>query len=137
MLINMIADAFLILGCFGTSIYCWILSKKIRPLNQFDTGLGGAIAVLSVQVDDLQKTLKNTQTTATEAGEELKTLLTEANDVASRLDLLLIGVDDLVETESAPKPILQQPGRGDIQQDVQQEGSQPLMFSRNRRGRRA
>lgn len=98
---DLIADVLLVAGCVGAAIYCFMLSRKLSRLNQFESGLGGAIAVLSAQVDDMQKVLAATEGTANEASGELKTLLSEANDVATRLDLLLAGVDDLPEMPQA------------------------------------
>ena len=56
-MIDLFADGLLLVACLGAAIYCAVLSRKINRLNQFETGLGGAIAVLSAQVDDVQKTL--------------------------------------------------------------------------------
>lgn len=102
-MIDIIADTLLVLGCLIAALYCGLLSRKIKRLNQFDTGLGNAIAVLSAQVDDLQKALAQTQATAEASGAELQDLLREANDVATRLDLLLAGADDLPEHLLAPE----------------------------------
>ena len=94
-MLDLVADGLLITACLGMALYCAVLSRKISKLNQFETGLGGAIAVLSAQVDDVQKTLSKTEKTAKHAGEELKSLLKEANTVAGKLDLMLAGLDDL------------------------------------------
>lgn len=139
---DLIADIFLVAGCLGAAIYCFMLSRKLSRLNQFESGLGGAIAVLSAQVDDMQKVLAATEGTANEASSELKHLLSEANDVATRLDLLLAGVDDLPEVfeqqvEPAPEPeepdLAEAPIRFPERAPVVEEPQQEVAFVHRRR----
>ena len=54
---NLISDVFLTAGAFGAAIYCYVLSARLKKLTALETGMGGAIAVLSVQVDDMTKAL--------------------------------------------------------------------------------
>ena len=52
---NFIADVPLISGTLAAGIFCIILSKRLSRLNDLEKGVGGAVSVLSVQVDNLKK----------------------------------------------------------------------------------
>ena len=43
---DLIADALLALGAFGTAAYCYILAGRLKRFTTLETGMGGAIAVL-------------------------------------------------------------------------------------------
>ena len=43
-MVDLVADGLLVIACLGMALYCAVLSRKISKLNQFETGLGGAIA---------------------------------------------------------------------------------------------
>ena len=54
---NLIADILLVAGALGASLYCFVLSRRLAKFNDLEQGIGGAVAILSVQVDDMTKTL--------------------------------------------------------------------------------
>ncbi|MEI6801113.1 MAG: hypothetical protein WCO04_18150, partial [Pseudomonadota bacterium] len=54
---NLISDILLSAGAFGAAIYCLVLSARLKKLTALESGMGGAIAVLSVQVDEMTKAL--------------------------------------------------------------------------------
>lgn len=99
----MIADILLAAGALAASFYCFILSRRLRRLSDLDKGLGGAIAVLSVQVDDLAKALKRTEAASAEAAESLVRETERAENAAKRLELLIASLHDL------PQPARREP----------------------------
>ena len=50
---ELIADILMVAGSFGAAIYCYVLSARLKKFTTLETGMGGAIAVLSAQVDDM------------------------------------------------------------------------------------
>ena len=50
---DIIADILLAAGALGAGIYCYILGRRLNRFNDLEKGVGGAVAVLSAQVDDL------------------------------------------------------------------------------------
>ena len=64
---ELIADVLLVADAIGAGLYCFILAKRLNRFNDLEKGVGGAVAVLSVQVDELTKTLANAQTAAVRA----------------------------------------------------------------------
>ena len=104
MMLDLIADALLLGGALCACIYCFVLSRRLKKLASFESGLGGAIAVLSTQVDDMQRVLKETEATAGEASAQLKDLVQEAEDAAGNLEVLLASLTDVQEAPPAPAP---------------------------------
>lgn len=100
---EMIADILLIAGAAGAAFYCIVLSRRLNRFNNLEQGMGGAIAVLSAQVDDMTKALNQAQGSAHGSAESLERLTDRAEDVAKRLELLVASMHDL-PVASAPTP---------------------------------
>ncbi len=99
---ELIADILLVAGALGAGVYCFILSRRLSRFNDLEKGVGGAVAVLSAQVDDLTKTLNMAQKTARSSEVSLKELTEHADGVAKRLELMVASMHDL--PEAAPEP---------------------------------
>ena len=82
---NMIADLLLAVGAIGAGLYCMILSRRLRQFNQLENGMGGAIAVLSMQVDEMKKALMAAQQTATASEAALRLTTERAERIAVQL----------------------------------------------------
>ena len=98
---ELIADILLIAGAMGAALYCIVLSRRLRRFNDLEKGVGGAIAVLSAQVDDMTRTLEKAQGTAQGSTATLDQLTDRAEDVSKRLELLVAAMHDLPEP---PRP---------------------------------
>ena len=101
----MIADILLAAGALAASFYCFILSRRLRRLSDLDKGLGGAIAVLSVQVDDLATALKQTEAASAQATDDLVRQTERAEAAAKQLQLLIAALHDLPQPAPDDKPI--------------------------------
>ena len=53
---ELVADILLVAGALGAGVYCFVLARRLNRFNALEKGVGGAVAVLSAQVDDLTKT---------------------------------------------------------------------------------
>jgi hypothetical protein len=95
-----IADILLLAGALGAGLYCHVLSKRLRKFTNLEKGVGGAVAVLSAQVDGLGKTLEQSQNTARGSVEKLGEVSDRAEAVARRLELLVASLHDLPETQT-------------------------------------
>lgn len=100
---EMIADILLVAGALGAGFYCFILARRLARFTDLENGVGGAVAVLSAQVDDLTKTLHAAQATAGESSASLQGLTDRAEDVARRLELLVASMHDLPQARGAPE----------------------------------
>ncbi len=101
---EMIADILLVAGALGAGFYCFILARRLARFNDLEKGVGGAVAVLSAQVDDLTKTLSAAQSMAVASTDSLTGLTGRAEDVAKRLELLVASMHDLPDPASASVP---------------------------------
>ncbi|HMS94754.1 MAG TPA: hypothetical protein PKA03_05965 [Tabrizicola sp.] len=97
---DLIADVLLVAGSFGAAVYCWVLATRLKRFTTLESGMGGAIAVLSAQVDDMTVALEKARGAAIHSAESLEALTTRGEAVARRLELLVASLHDLPE----PKP---------------------------------
>ena len=104
----MIADILMAGGAFGAAIYCYVLSGRLKKFTTLESGMGGAIAVLSAQVDDMTRALEQARGAATGSVASLGALTSRAETATSRLELMIAALHDLPEAEplasTAPLP---------------------------------
>jgi len=84
---DLIADFLLISGALGAGLYCLVLSRRLTRFTDLEKGVGGAVAVLSVQVDDLKKALDDARTTAADTSDRLEDVTRRAEETARQLEL--------------------------------------------------
>ncbi|WP_282093584.1 hypothetical protein [Epibacterium ulvae] len=104
---DLIADILLAAGALGAGFYCFVLSRRLKRFNDLEKGVGGAVAVLSSQVDDLNKSLHHAQSISNGSSKALEQLTRRAESVAQRLELMMASMHDLPETTAAPAPTAQ------------------------------
>ena len=121
---ELIADFLMIAGTFGAAIYCYVLASRLKQFSTLETGMGGAIAVLSVQVDDMTRALDNAGKVAVASADSLDALTARAEVAAKKLELLIASLHDLPESNSV------EPMEND-----QGNGERKLRFIRRRTGR--
>lgn len=92
---DIIANILLAAGALGAAVYCMILSRRLQRFSQLESGMGGAIAVLSAQVDGMTRALDAARAMAAESARELDSLTTRAETSARRIELLLASLHDL------------------------------------------
>lgn len=90
-------------GALGAGIFCYVLSRRLSALSSLEGGMGGAIAVLSAQVDDMTRALTAARAAAGESAQTLQMLNGRAEQSAQRLELLMASLHDLPETPERPR----------------------------------
>jgi len=95
---SIIADILLIAGAVGAGFYCFVLSNRLRRFTDLERGVGGAVAVLSAQVDDLAKALSQAEGSAATSVRTLTEVSDRAESAAERLELMLASMHDLPVT---------------------------------------
>lgn len=112
---ELIADGLLILAALVASLYCLVLSRRLRRLNQLDHGLGGAISALSSQVDDMRAALESAKSVTEQSKRELEERTKAAQEAGARLDLLLASLSRERElAEKAPAPAAPPPPLAEV-----------------------
>ncbi|MGR3617466.1 MAG: hypothetical protein ACU0BB_15695 [Paracoccaceae bacterium] len=109
---ELFADILLVIGAIGAGLYCFILGKRLRKFNDLEVGIGGAVAVLSTQVEDLTRTLDTARKMSGSSEEALQDLALRAESVAQRLELAMASMHDL-SLDEKPKAKEQDPPRDD------------------------
>ena len=103
-----IADILLAAGAIGAGVYCFVLGRRLNRFNDLEKGVGGAVAVLSAQVDDLNRTLVAAQQTAATSAQTLTDLTKRAEDMSRRLELQMASLHDIpaqpASQAAAPPP---------------------------------
>lgn len=119
-----IADILMVAASFGAAVYCYVLAARLKRFATLETGMGGAIAVLSAQVDDMTLALDKARAAATGSASSLETTTARAEAVAVKLELLLASMHGLPE-----------PGGEDFSEDPQAGTERKLRFMRRRPSR--
>lgn len=99
---ELIADILLAAGALGAGFYCFVLGRRLKRFNDLEHGVGGAVAVLSAQVDDLTRTLDAAREAAQASAETLSALTARAEDTARQLELQMASLHDLPSAAPAP-----------------------------------
>lgn len=97
-IVQLISDVLLAAGAFGAAAYCMVLARRLKRFNTLENGVGGAVAVLSAQVDDMTKTLDAAQEAAAVSSVTLTDLTVRAEAAARKLELMMAALHDLPAT---------------------------------------
>lgn len=107
--LSLVADLLMIAASAGAAIYCLILSRRLSRLTSFDKGIGGAIAVLSAQVDEMKAALAEAKIGTDGAGHHLRDLVGQAQNISGELELMIAACHDFAEqalvVQSAAAPV--------------------------------
>jgi hypothetical protein len=106
---ELIADILLVAGALGAGFYCFVLARRLKRFNDLEKGVGGAVAVLSAQVDDLNKSLNAARAVSDGSNAALTDLTGRAESVAQRLELMMASMHDVPAAQPSAAPAPQQP----------------------------
>ncbi len=101
---ELIADILLAAGAFGAGLYCFVLARRLKRFTNLEQGVGGAVAVLSSQVEELRKSLESARTAADRSGMALEELTQRGESVAQRLELMMASMHDVIPDDQLETP---------------------------------
>ncbi len=134
---TLIADILLTAGCIGAALYCYILGRRLRAFNDLEKGMGGAVAVLSAQVDDLEKSVATAKASASMSQLELQEVTRRAEDVRRQLEIQIAAMHDIkFEDPPAQHAIELEEQESEKHIQFSKPVSEP-MFTRHRSAERA
>ena len=99
---DLIADMLLVAGALGAGVYCVVLSRRLSRFNDLQGGVGGAVAALSSQVDEMTRALERSRRAAGEQASSLERSTRKATEVSRRLELLVASMHDLPAAPTRP-----------------------------------
>ena len=94
-IVTVVSDILLGAGALGAAVYCGVLAHRLKRFNNLENGVGGAVALLSAQVDDMTRTLDLARKAAGHSSETLTALTERAEGAARKLELMLAALNDL------------------------------------------
>lgn len=98
--LGLISDVLLLAATLGMAFYCRLLSGRLRAFNDLDNGIGGTIAALSLQVDEMKASIEAVHIETDGHSDRLRAQIMAADDRIGRLEVLLAGLED-IEAEAA------------------------------------
>lgn len=99
-----LADILLAAGAIAASVYCFVLSRRLRRFTDLENGVGGAVAVLAGQVDDLSRTFAGAQSATRNTAMTLGEVCDRAEAAGRKIELLLAAMHDLPDPQAAAIP---------------------------------
>ncbi len=131
---GLIADIILCAAALGAMLYCAVLSRRLNRFNDLERGVGGAIATLSTQVDDMTRTVRTAHGAAAESAASLGDLTSRAERAARHLELLVASLHDLPApdgpTEDSRKP--PEDAQAPVEEEQCEDPKEPVFLSRRR-----
>jgi hypothetical protein len=100
------SDVLLGAAALAAAAYCVVLARRLKRFNNLENGVGGAVAVLSAQVDDMTRTLDQARKAAAHSSQTLTALTERAEDAARKLELMMASLHDLPDSgdQAAARP---------------------------------
>ena len=98
-----LADVLLVAGALGAGVYCFVLARRLSSFHDLEKGVGGAVAALSAQVDELNRTMITAKKASDGSGEALEELTDRAEAVSRQLELMMASLHDL-QDKPTPYP---------------------------------
>ncbi len=89
-----LSDVLLLSAALLSALYCWVLARRLKKLNNMDNDLGAAIAALSAQVEEMRMALADVAQSADSRVEMLQSVTSQANRAADRLELTLAALHE-------------------------------------------
>lgn len=80
MMISQILQAALLAFSVGLALFCFVLARRLRKLNDLETGLGGAIAVMTSEIARLERAIHAAKAEATLATQGLASQIERAKE---------------------------------------------------------
>ena len=100
-IVTVLSDILLGAGALGAAVYCGVLANRLKRFNNLENGVGGAVALLSAQVDDMTRTLDLARKAAGQSTETLTALTERAESASRKLELMLASLNDLPDVAAA------------------------------------
>lgn len=110
---ELIADVLLAAGALGAGLYCYVLALRLKQFQTLESGMGGAIAVLSAQVDDMTRALERARGAAGGQVAALEAETQRAEAAVRKIELLLASLHDLPDPARTAHPPPRRPDRDD------------------------
>lgn len=103
-ILSLFSDILLLAGTIGLAVYCRVLTGRLKAFNDIDSGLGGTIAELSRQVDEVRIALEAAMRTGESRGAEIDAACERADDRIGQLEMLVAAAEDVTAGDATLVP---------------------------------
>jgi len=125
---QMIVDFVLLAASAAAAIYCFVLSARLKKLNDVRGGLGATIASMSATIEQTRLMLEETKQLSLDGEQKLRKLVKEAGTLTPEIADL---IDALTEAAEAAAYDIEQ-SRNDALFEIQRARSDPQRALRTR-----
>jgi DNA anti-recombination protein RmuC len=131
---QMIVDFVLLAASAAAAIYCFVLSARLKRLNDVRGGLGATIASMSATIEQTREMLEDTKQVSRAGEKKLRDLIEDAERLAPEIADL---VDALAEAAETAAFDIEQ-SRNEALREIRRSCSEPQRaLAALRRGERA
>lgn len=123
---QMIVDFILLAASAAAAIYCFVLSARLKKLNDVRGGLGATIASMSATIEQTRLMLEETKKLSLDGEQKLRKLINEAETLTPEIADL---IDALTEAAEAAAYDIEQ-SRNDALFEIQRARSEPHRAAR-------
>ncbi|MGB6229163.1 MAG: hypothetical protein WBF53_03435 [Litorimonas sp.] len=100
--LEFVKDMLLIALCGASAFYCWMLSRRLKKLNDLKSGVGASIVTLTDAIERTHAAATTARAELFESIDEIKGLLADAEAKAMRLESAMREADGKIgEAEGA------------------------------------
>lgn len=94
---QMVVDFTLLAASIAAGVYCFVLSERLKKLNDVRSGLGATVVSMSAMLDQTRLMLEQTKSINQEGEEKLRLLVRDAERIAPELECLLDAMEESAE----------------------------------------
>lgn len=113
---QMIVDFVLLAASVAAAVYCFVLSTRLKKLNDMRSGFGATLASMSAMLDQTRLMLEHTKRINIEGESKLRLLVEDAERIAPELECLLDAVAESAEAAAGDIERLRRAALADIEQ---------------------
>ncbi len=94
---QMIVDFTLLAASIAAGVYCFVLSGRLKKLNDLRSGFGATVASMSEMLDQTRLTLEQAKRVSQEGEARLRGLVEDADRITPELESLLDAMSEAAE----------------------------------------
>jgi len=95
---QLIFDFILLAASAAAAVYCFVLSARLKKLNDVRSGLGASVVSMSAMLDQTRLTLEQSKRATVETEQRLRAVIEHAEKIAPEIEILLDAVAESAES---------------------------------------
>jgi hypothetical protein len=95
---QLIFDFILLAASAAAAVYCFVLSARLKKLNDVRSGLGASVVSMSAMLDQTRLTLEQSKRATMETEQRLRAVIEHAEKIAPEIEILLDAVAESAES---------------------------------------